>query len=87
MSLIYKMSFYRFFPLRDDYYHGRHHEEGIVNNLIVNIQEEYRPHIHYVHPHHHYPFWPPTVGEPSVGGFPGQPPSGSQPPPQIGGGR
>jgi hypothetical protein len=43
------MSYYRFFPLRDDYYHhgGRHHEEGIVNNLIVNVQEEYRPHLHY----------------------------------------
>ncbi len=41
------MSYYRFFPLRDDYYHGRHHGEGIVNNLIVNVQEEYRPHLHY----------------------------------------
>lgn len=37
------MSYYRFFPLRDDYYRGRHHEEGIVNNLIVNIQEQYAP--------------------------------------------
>ncbi len=42
------MSYYRFFPFRDDYhrdnYHrGRHHEEGIVNNLIVNVQEQYAP--------------------------------------------
>lgn len=42
------MSFYRFFPLRDDYYHhGRHHDQGIVNNLIVNVQEEYRPQLNY----------------------------------------
>jgi hypothetical protein len=82
------MSFSRFFPFRDDYYyhdrydrhgrHGRHHEEGIVNNLIVNVQEEYRPHIHYFHPHHHYPFWTSTVGEPSGGGIPGSPIGGGQ---------
>ena len=90
------MNFYRFFPFRDDYYydrddrygrHGRHHEEGIVNNLIVNVQEEYRPHNHYFHPHHHqYPFWPPTVAEPSGGGIPGPPQGGGQSfPPSCGG--
>ncbi len=46
------MSYYRFFPFRDDYYHhgGRHHDEGIVNNLIVNVQEQYTPRypVHYV---------------------------------------
>lgn len=63
------MSFYRFSPFRDDYHRGRHHDEGIVNNLIVNVQEEYRPQFHYVYPqHHHCPFWPQPPGESIMGG-------------------
>ncbi len=50
------MSYYRFFPFRDDYHRGRHHDEGIVNNLIVNVQEQYIPRC-YHHEHFHPPYF------------------------------